>query len=314
MNPHMGRICRHQWSSLVRCTVTTFVAVAVALPGLWMPAGAKEAPANTATALQARHTELQPQLRANAFGEPLYLSSREGGNRLEGDVYAEVAHSVAEVSATFRSAATVCELLFLHLNVRGCQPAGAGNDAALTLAVGPKRALAAGQVYHITYALRVEAADAAYFRATLIAAEGPLSTRDYRIVFEAMPIGDGRSFVHFGYAYGYGTMARMAMRLYLATAGRSKIGFTVIDQSPDGRPRHVGGERGSLERNVMRYYLALLAYSSVTTGSPQEKMETRLRKWFALTERYPAQLHELDLAEYLEEKRTDLARATSGHP
>ncbi|WP_158592145.1 hypothetical protein [Noviherbaspirillum sedimenti] len=35
------------------------------------------------------------------------------------------------------------------------------------------------------------------------------------------------AFVHLGYAYGYGSMAKIAMRLYLATAGRSKIGFTV---------------------------------------------------------------------------------------
>ncbi|RJG00392.1 hypothetical protein D3878_01365 [Noviherbaspirillum sedimenti] len=278
-----------------------------------MSACALEPPASAAAALQARHIELQAQLRTNTFGESLYLSSREGSNRLEGDVYAEVTHPVAEITATFRSANRVCELLFLHLNVRGCQPAGTSDNAALTLSVGPKRALAAGKIYHITYALRVEAADAAYFRATLSAAQGPLSTRDYRIVFEAMPIGGSRSFVHFSYAYGYGTMAKIAMRMYLATAGRSKIGFTVTGQSPDGRPLYVGGERGSLERNVMRYYLALLAYSSVNTGSPQEKMEKRMRKWFALTERYPAQLHELDLDEYLQEKQADLARAAAGH-
>ena len=36
----------------------------------------------------------------------------------------------------------------------------------------------------------------------------------------------------------------------------------------DGRPRYVRGERAALERNVMRYYLALLAHRSVTTGAP----------------------------------------------
>jgi hypothetical protein len=70
----------------------------------------------------------------------------------------------------------------------------------------------------------------------------------------------------------------------------------------------VQGERGSLERNVMRNYLALQAYASVQTGTPQAQMEARMRTWFALTERYAAQLHELDLDEYLHEKQADLVR------
>lgn len=302
----------HTWRRRGRLhhrAVRTCLAGLLALPCLCLPARALETPANAAAALQAKRIELQAQLRANAFGEPLHLSSRESDNSVEGDVHAELGHPVTELSATFKSAAKICELLFLHLNVRGCQPGGTANRQTLTLSVGPKRTTASGQLYHITYALRVEAADVNYFRATLSAAKGPLSTRDYRIVFEAMPIGTDRSFIHLGYAYRYGAMAKMAMRLYLSTAGRSKIGFTVVGQGPDGRPIHVGGERGSLERNVMRYYLALRAYSSVDTGSQQDLMERRLRKWFALTERYPAQLHEMNLAEYLHEKRTDLARA-----
>jgi len=42
-------------------------------------------------------------------------------------------------------------------------------------------------------------------------------------------------------------------------------------------------------------------------------MDARLRAWFALTERYPAQLHELSLDEYLQEKHDDLA-ANALHP
>jgi hypothetical protein len=100
----------------------------------------------------------------------------------------------------------------------------------------------------------------------------------------------------------------MAMGVYLATAGRTKIGFTVLGKDPDGRAQYVQGERGSLERNVMRNYLALQAYASVQTGTPQAQTEARLRAWFALTERHAAQLHELDLEQYLQEKHADLAR------
>jgi len=76
--------------------------------------------------------------------------------------------------------------------------------------------------------------------------------------------------------------------------------------------RFVQGERGSLERNVMRNYLALQAYTGVQAGTPQAQTDARLRAWFALTERHAAQLHELDLDEYLQEKRADLARMATG--
>jgi hypothetical protein len=261
------------------------------------------------TALQAKRTELVSQLRASAFGEPVVLNSREGSARVEGDVYAEVDYSIAQVGATFNSPVTICEFLFLHLNVHACERSTAGSRTQLTLEVGPKRSGAAGATYRMDYELRIEAVESTYLRVTLEAAKGPLSTSDYRIAFEAVPLEGGRSFVHLGYAYSFGFMAKVAMQAYLATAGRSKIGFTVIGLSAAGQPIYVRGERAALERNVVRYYLALLAHCATSGKPPQERTEARLRAWFALTERYAAQLHEFDLNEYLHEKHDDLARS-----
>lgn len=288
--------------------------IAALLAGLCLPAFPQEPLADPAAALQARRVELQPLLRAQAFGEPLYLSSREGSDQVEGDVHAEVGHALAEVGAAFKSANSVCELLFLHLNARDCRPSSTAAGEVLTLTVGPKRGQALGAWYRIDYTLRIESATASYLRATLSAAHGPLSTRDYRIVVEAVPIDAGRSFVHLGYAYSYGVVARIAMTAYLATAGRTKIGFTVLGKDADGKPLYVRGERAALERNVIRYYLALLAYCGVNKGTQQQQMEARLRAWFALTERHAAQLHELDLDEYLHEKHDDLARRAGDAP
>lgn len=261
-------------------------------------------------ALQARRIALEPQLRANAFGQPLQLNSRQGSAHVEGDVHAEAGIPFPEVAATLTSANAVCELLFLHVNVRACWPATTAEGQVLMLTVGPKRARAPGTRYRLEYAMRIEASTADYLRVTLSAARGPLSTRDYRIVLEAVPIEGGRSFVHLGYRYGYGMLARIAMAAYLATAGRSKIGFSVVGQDAEGQPLYVRGERAALERNVMRYFLALLAHRSVSAGMPPQQMGARLRAWFALTERYAAQLHELDLDEYLQEKHEDLAGNT----
>jgi hypothetical protein len=284
------------------------------LAGPCLPAHAQPPLADPAAALQAKRIELQPLLRSQVFGEPLHLSSREGSDQVEGDVYAEVGYSLSNVTAAFKSASSVCELLFLHLNARDCQPASTPAGEVLTLTVGPKRGQALGTRYRMDYTLRIETATASYLRASLSAAKGPLSTWDYRIVVETVPIAAGRAFVHLGYAYSYGFAARMVMKAYLATAGRSKIGFTVLGKDTAGQPQYVRGERAALERNVIRYYLALLAYCSVNKGTPAQQMEARLRAWFAHTERYAAQLHELDLDEYLHEKHDDLIRRAGYAP
>jgi len=295
----VGLAARRRWQGLA-----TLVLVAVSGLSMAMAQVPPSVP-GSAAALHAQRLELQPQLRANAFGEPLVLRSRESADRIEGDVYAEVAFPFAAIDSALRTGAGLCELMVLHLNVRACTPSGGDR---VTLVVGPKRNSGSGTEYRIGYVMHADVADSTQLRVRLSAAEGPLSTRDYRMVFEAVPIDRGRSFVHFGYSYGYGLMARMAMAAYMTTGGRDKIGFTVVGHDADGRPTYVAGERAAIERNAMRYYLALLAHCSVTNGSNEEQSQARLRTWFALTERHAAQLHEYDLADYLREKRADQIR------
>ena len=284
---------------------------------VWLALGASlgwAAGRPSAETLLAKQTELQSQLRASPSGEPIHLTSTEADSRIDGDVYAEAAVPFARISTVLRSADSVCGLLFLHLNVRSCQPGTDASGATLTLGMGPKQAASDDTSYSMVYHLQVQQASPNYVWVTLTAATGPLATQDYRIVFEAAPLADNRTFLHFGYSYGYGTLAKMIMGVYLTTTGRNKIGFTVTGTGPDGHPTYVQGERGALERNVMRNYLALVAYAGVTEGTPQAQTQARLRAWFAMTERHSAQLHELDLNEYLKEKQSDLTRLAAHAP
>ena len=299
------------WRWLRRCR--GFFACAPFLAGLLLAAAAAAQPGDPAAALKAKYHVLQPLLAAQAFGEPLTLDSREASDSVSGEVHAELPYAYSDVAATLKSPSALCELLFLHLNVRECRTSTAVGGS-LSLTVGPKRASAMGSRYRMDYALRTEADAPDYLLVSLSAEQGPLSTRDYRIVIEAMPLGPGRSFLHLGYSYGYGFVAKIAMKAYLATAGRAKIGFTVLGRDADGQPIRVRGERGAIERNVIRYYLALLSYWGVKGGTPHEQMEARLRAWFAHTERYSAQLHELELDEYLQEKHDDLAHRPGTAP
>ena len=291
--PHLFFVAILMWSSFE-------ATVATAVP----------ADKHNAATLLAMQAEFQTQLQAKTFGEPLHLASQDTGTRLHADVYAELNAPFTAVSTLLTGPEALCDVLFLHLNVRACEAKHGPDGNVLMLTAGPKQSGSVGSSYSMAYTMQVDAVNADYLRVTLVAPDGPLSTSDYRIVFEATPLDGQRSFLHFSYGYSYGSMAKMALNLYLATAGRNKIGFSVLGKTSDGKPQYVQGERGSVERNVMRNYLALQAYTSVKSGTPAAQMDARLRAWFALTERHSAQLHELTLEEYLAQKREDLAKAT----
>jgi hypothetical protein len=129
---------------------------------------------------------------------------------------------------------------------------------------------------------------------------------------EAVPVPAGRTFLHLSYSYSYGVAVRLAMKGYLATLGSGKVGFSAVYPRPDGAAVPVEGVRGVVERNTMRYYLAVEAYLGSLSAPPAEQLEKRLHDWFAATERFARQLHELDEGEYLAIKRKEVQRQQSG--
>jgi hypothetical protein len=79
----------------------------------------------------------------------------------------------------------------------------------------------------------------------------------------------------------------------------------------------VTGVRALLERNTVRYYLAVDAYLEALVLPQAQQLERRLLDWFAATERHPRQLRELDWETYVQMKRMEVRRqqsAPSGRP
>jgi hypothetical protein len=66
--------------------------------------------------------------------------------------------------------------------------------------------------------------------------------------------------------------------------------------------------RGAIERNVMRYYLAIDAHLASLSAAPQQQLEKRLETWFDSSERYARQLHEMDRSQYIAMKRDEYGR------
>ena len=264
--------------------------------------------AQDAQALRAKHDTLRARLADNPFRRPMVLESTEGDDGVRGEVYAVVEQPFDRVAPALEGTEHWCELLILHLNVKRCSASGKAPGEVLALAVGRKFDQPIADAYKVDFRFALAASAADYQRVSMSAQNGPLGTRDYRLALEIVPLDAKRSFVHMSYAYAYGFAANMAMKSYLATAGRDKIGFSITGSGEGGKPVFVGGLRGVIERNSMRYYLAIEAYLGALTVPPAEQLEKRLRDWYAATERYPAQLHEMERDEYLMMKRSETRR------
>lgn len=271
-------------------------------------ARADDADANSAAMLRARYDGLQNRLDHNSFHRPLHLESSEASDSVTGDIYARIDYPFAKVRAALNNPGDWCDILILHINTKYCRASLGARGAVLNVSIGRKYDEPLNKAYRVNFAYRVAAQTENYLQVRLNADVGPFSTRDYRIVLEAVPLESGRTFIHFSYSYAYGLVGRLALQGYLATIGRSKVGFAVIGSGSDGQPIHIGGIRGLVERNTMRYYLAIEAFLGAVSAPPQERLEKRLREWFAAIERYPRQLREMEQGEYLGMKRKEYLR------
>ena len=274
-------------------------------------AHAGDADANAAAALRAKYDGLQNRLDHNQFQRPLYLDSSETPDSVTGDIYARIDYPFATVRAALNNPGVWCDIMILHVNTKYCRASPGSRGAVLRLSIGRKYDVPLEKAYRVDFAYRVAAQTSDYLQVTLDADAGPLSTRDYRIALEAVPLESGRTFIHFSYSFSYSLVGRLALQVYLATIGRDKVGFAVVGTRSDGQPLYIGGIRGLVERNTMRYYLAIDAFLGAESAPPQARLEQRLRAWFAAIERYPRQLHEMERGEYLVMKRREYLRQQS---
>jgi hypothetical protein len=283
----------------IGCSTRLQVILLSMLVGMPM-AHAQDAP--DAQALKERYLALREQLANNPYQRPIYIESSETSDRLAGEIYTLVEQPFAMLSPALLGIDHWCDILILHLNVKSCRASSSTSDT-LSLNIGRKFEQPLADTYQVDFLYRVVVDTPDYLQVMLNAEQGPLGTSNYRVKLEAVQLDPQRNFLHFSYSYDYGIAARMAMQSYLATAGRNKVGFSIEGPEVDGQPAYVGGIRGIVERNTMRYFLAIEAY----LGAPApQQLEKRLSDWYAGIERYPLQLQNIERSEYLEMKRKEV--------
>jgi hypothetical protein len=261
----------------------------IAALAFWAAAAAAQAPSPSpspaARGLLQRYEELRERLEHSPYGRPLWLDSREGANNIAGDAFAIIPQPFARVAGALGPVDNWCEVLILPFNVKRCEVTR-GERPRISVSLGPKGDSPQSLAYALAFDYTIAARTSDYLELALKARDGPLGTHDHRILMQAVPLDEGRTFVHVGYSYGFGMFARAAMQAYLTTVSASKVGFTREGQG------YVGGMRGALERNTMRYYLAIDAYLGSLDVEPVARVAKRLNDWYSGIERYPRQLSE----------------------
>ena len=259
------------------------------------------AQAQDARTLIARHTALHKQLADNPFGRPVHVESTADGARHKGEIHAVLDRPYEVVAAALAAPSHWCEILTLQVNVKGCRASGQALSAFITR----KARDSLDDAHRVDFRFQVAAARTDYLHVLLRAADGPVGTSDYEIRLQATPLDARRTFVHLSYAYSLGFFARLALDAYLAGAGRDKVGFSVAERQPDGRPVYVDGMHGVVERSAMRYYLAIEATVEALAVPPAQRLEARTRRWYAAITSYPQLREQVGAEEYVEMKRRE---------
>jgi len=257
--------------------------------------------------LLAKYAAIKTNLNKNQFGIPLYLESREEYSTLHVDVYGVIEYPFSGVRDALQEPGNWCDINSLLFNVKASTFRKVSDQWMLTLYSGRKYYQPPKDAYKLDFRFNVASMQAEYMAIALAASNGPLFTKDHRIRVEAVPLDRSMTFIHFSYDYSYGAMARAAIKSYYATIGRGKNGFSIITGDTTENPVYVGGVRGSVERNAVRYYLAIQAYMDMLASPRSQRFERRISRWYDLTARFPRQLYEMDKSEYLASKRHEHA-------
>lgn len=302
-----SRLPRHRWISRFNQAVLSFLLIMVLYPAVgWTRAEPEQS--DPVAALRSQYQALSDQFKDNQFHEPLYLHSNETEDKLTGDIHALIDHPFSTVAAMLAKAENWCDILILHPNTKYCRAAPAEPATDIAVYVGRKYDQPLEEASRVNFKYKLAEKNSDYLQVQLHADAGPLGTHDYRIMIEAVAMDDKRTLIHFAYSYSYGLMSRLAMQTYLGTVGRDKVGFTITGHQADGQPIYVKGMRGVVERNTMRYYLALESFFDTAAVPAPDRLEKRLSDWFAASAVYSKQLHEMERDEYLEMKRSEYRR------
>lgn len=253
------------------------------------------------TSLLEHYHRLKNDGNTTLPGTHISLASSTQDDVLSAEITSIVETPFEEVAAALVQARNWCQVMPLHFNIKACTFEVNEGVEVLNVYSGRKIYESPEDSYQLAYQFEVIRHDDKQLSLRLRAEHGPVGTSDYLIELDAVPVAEG-TLLHLHSSYQTSWLSSMLTSAYLSTVGSDKTGFSRVDENGELQP--VQGIRGIIERNVMRYHLAINAFFSTRTFPEDQRQEASLINWFKQNDSYP-QLHEMDEAEYLEIKREE---------
>jgi hypothetical protein len=244
---------------------------------------------------------------ARALAPGVYLESTEEPQRARGEVLARLDLPYATAATALADPLAWCSLLMLHPNIKHCMPGSGSGGVLLDMTMTAQREGLFGPAHPLQLTWNTVTRDASHLVVELMAERGPMGTRDYRIGFELAPLEAGASVMRLVYSSSFTAAGRWMAQAYVSTAARHRVGFTVVDTDAQGRPVLVRGVRAAIERNTMRFHLAVQSWLAVQQLPPAQRVARAIEAWFDASERHATQLHEVDRDEYVRRKTAEFA-------
>ena len=251
--------------------------------------------------LSGRYPELQEAARRGPFGLPLQVHSEERETLVSADIHGIIDQPFRALAATFTEPGGWCDFLVLNPNIKTCTFRREAQETFLTLYIGSKSYRAPESATEQVYRFLVRVRQPEYAAISLTAPQGMLGTTAHRFEFEAGSVA-GKTVVALSSSFEPSMLSKLLTGIYLSTLGRERIGFSRAATEPGVPAGYVRGVKGMIERNVMRYYLALKAFLDAGDLPAGRQFEARASLAYDLMDLYPAQLRQMDKSEYLDIK------------
>jgi hypothetical protein len=264
-------------------------------------ARASENPLKDREMLLDTYNRIEARLAKNGFDFPLYLESADQGKKVNADVYGIIDHPFGNVYDMLSRPANVCDIVNLHSEVKACTYRELSDSSRLAVYVGKNPDQPAEEADPFIYTYQDLQALPGYMSFVLKAEKGPFGTKNHTMRIEALSLDSGRTFVRISYSYGSPAF-RLFEKLYFATFGRGKVGFTVTGTDENGKPVYVSGARGAIERCAVRYFLGIKAFMDASRFSGDRRFSGLISEWYDLTNRFRRQLFEMEKKDYIDLK------------
>ena len=245
------------------------------------------------------YTRIIKNLESVPFDVPIIVETHDDNSHASCNVYGIMYHDIESLRPVLRSAENWCDILLLHPNIKACTAAHTNKKEILTIYSGRKYYHPPEAALELELDFNIATDTATDQKIQLSGEKGPFHTKNYEILIHAVPDGQGRTFLHLRYTYDYGIAFSMALKTYLGTIGRRKIGFTIAGRDKKGNPTYVKGAQGVIERNAVRYYFSIQAFLETLEFPQKDRYKQRFSRYYDLTDQYPAQLYELDKDDYI---------------